>query len=56
MKGSRIIVKDTQRYPFSTKIIFRLPNSQLEHLLAIAIASQFVIDNHETETHQGFVF
>jgi hypothetical protein len=56
MKGYRIIVKDAQRYPLGSQFVFRLPDSQLEHLLAIAFASQFVIDNHETETHQGFVF
>ena len=55
MKGYRIIVKDAQRYPLGSQFVFRLPDSQLEHLLAIALASQFVIDNHEAEAHHGFI-
>ena len=56
VKGYRIIVKDALRYPFGLPVtIFRLPDSQLEHLLAPTFASQFVIDNHEAEAHQGFV-
>ena len=53
VEGRRIIVEYAECYLLCPKFILRFLNGPLQHLFAIAFASQLVINDDESETDNG---
>ena len=54
VEGQWVVVENTKRYLLGSKFLFCFLDGQLQHLFAITLASQIVINNDESKSDNGF--